>query len=301
MRSQQALASWAGLAAIVLWSTTIAFSRVVGESLGGLLTAAGTFGLGGLAGCLLALVRPSLGAGMRRDGLGPLLLCGALMAAYTMCLYLAIAKASDRRQVLEVGVINYLWPSLTLLLSVPILRRRARAALPAGLAVAFAGIVVAVWPAGHRSLGALLAALRAGAGPYALALAAAVAWALYSNLTRRWPATARPAAVSLFMLASGLACAALALTGPPPRTWHAGLLLPLAYLALLPGLAAYSLWALAMQKGNATLVASAAQLTPLLSTLLSCAVLRVLPPGSFWLGCAMVVAGAVIGARGIRR
>ena len=49
----------------------------------------------------------------------------------------------SREEVLAVGLINYLWPSLTLLLSVPILGYRSRWFLGPGMLVATAGMVVA--------------------------------------------------------------------------------------------------------------------------------------------------------------
>jgi hypothetical protein len=52
--------------------------------------------------------------------------CGLLFVTYTVLLFLAIGLARGRQQVLEVGLLNYLWPALTILLSVVLLNKRAR-------------------------------------------------------------------------------------------------------------------------------------------------------------------------------
>ena len=57
--------------------------------------------------------------------------CGTLFVSYMLLLFLAIGAAQDRQQVLEVGLLNYLWPVLTLLLTAVMLKQ-----IPSGQAVA---------------------------------------------------------------------------------------------------------------------------------------------------------------------
>src|SRR5690606_16095616 len=44
--------------------------------------------------------------------------CGLLFACYEISLSVAIGLAHDRQQAMELGMINYLWPSLTIVLAV---------------------------------------------------------------------------------------------------------------------------------------------------------------------------------------
>ena len=52
--------------------------------------------------------------------------CDAPFLSYMIALFLAIGLATDHQQALEVGLLNYLWPTLTILLSLLILKRKRR-------------------------------------------------------------------------------------------------------------------------------------------------------------------------------
>jgi len=294
------LPSVGGVGAIVLWSATVGLSRIVVEPLGAMTAGAAIYLLAGGLGCAGLLARATARRKVARLPRRYLLGCGGLFVVYTVCLYGAVGLAGGREQVLEVGVINYLWPGLTLVLSVPILHKRAHPALALAAILGFAGVVLATWPADGDGAADLAAHLRAGAWPYLLALAGAVTWALYSNLSRRWAGQAQGQAVPLFLLATGAVMAALRVALGGGTQWSPGLVAPLLFLAVGPALLAYVLWDTAMRRGNVTLVASAAYATPILSTALSCALIGVVPGAGLWIACALVAGGAVLCKLSIR-
>ena len=288
-----------GILAILLWSSTIAISRDLAEAVGALRAGACLYLLGGLLGCLyVGLIRRRLFRMFRLPA--PYLVgCGLLFVAYTVCLYVAIGLAASRQQAIEVGVINYLWPGLTLLLAVPILHAKVRAAFPLGVAMALAGAAVASLRWGEHSWAALLENLRTNPWPYGLALVAAAAWALYSTLSRRWGGEAEGGAVPLFVLATGIVLAVLHYAFPEPVAWTARAAAEILYMAALPTLLAYAFWDAAMRRGNVMLVAALSYFTPLLSTLISSAYLRVALGWNVWVACALVVAGAFVCQRSV--
>jgi drug/metabolite transporter (DMT)-like permease len=285
-----------GLLAILLWSTTIAFSRSLTEALGTFTAAALIYLLAGAAGLLVTGLQPggwsSLSGLPRRYLLG----CGALFVVYIAALYLAVGFSADRAQVLAVGLINYLWPGLSLVFSLPILKQRARPWLAVGLLLALAGVWLAMTSGSDLSPAGLL---KEPLLPYLLAFFAAVCWGLYSNLSRLWAAGHDGGGVPLFLLASGLLLGLLRLAIPETSAWSTGMLLRLFYMAIFPGMLAYVLWDQAVRKGEIILVASLSYLTPLLSTLISAVVLNVRPGLSLWVGAGLVICGAVIGKRAI--
>jgi len=289
-----------GFLAVVFWSTSIGVSRSMTEKLGPLTAGASIFLLGGAAGCLWLLVS---GRGWRAAVGLPrvyLLGCGGLFVAYEACLYLAIGLAVNRQQTLEVGVINYLWPGLTLAFAVPILKNKPGPLLVPGIGLAFLGVALAMLQGDALSWEGFAGNLRAAPWPYLLALGAAVTWALYSNLARRWAGEAEGNAVPLFLIAAGLLLAVVRTALPEPSTWNRAAVLELLFMALFPSLLAYAFWDAAMRRGHMTLVAAFSYLTPLFSTFVSCVYLRVSPGVTLWAGCLLVVVGAVVCKRSIK-
>jgi len=207
-----------------------------------------------------------------------LLVGGGLFVGYEICLALAIGLAHDRTQSLELGMINYLWPSLTIVLAIPFNQQRFRHWLWPGLLLSLCGIVW-VMKGTHDSVATQMA-LNMAHNPlaYLLALAAALARALYNNVTRRYACGSN--GVSLFFIVPALA----------------QVLFVDASTAV-----AYSAWNDGIQQGNLPLLATASCFTPVLSALLASLWLGLTPPASFWQGVALITAGSLIGWRATYR
>jgi drug/metabolite transporter (DMT)-like permease len=290
-------ATWAGLLAILFWSTTVAFSRALSEPLGALTTGALIYTLGGLFGLIAASRQPGRLRNLLRQTKPALILCGSLFVAYMLLLYLAIGLAYSRAQVLAIGLANYLWPTLIMVFSLPLLGKRARLWLIPGILLALIGTGLAVLPEGGSGLPTLLQA-ESSLLPVGLAVLAAIAWALYSNLTRRWAADSESAA-PLFLLVSGLAFWALRWLTGETSTWSWSLAPALLYMAIFPAWLGYQLWDIAMQRGDLPLVTAFSYFTPLLSTIISLLVLQVQPSSLLGLAAVLVTSGAVLSKLGI--
>lgn len=269
----------------------MALVRSTGERLGTVVAGAIVYGLAG--GGLLA-AQAGRGHGGRSEPLPVRYLfgCGALFVGYTIAFFLALGLSASREQTLEVGLLNYLWPVLTLLLSVPLLGFRARSMLWPGAVLAVLGVTLVTLHGAAPSLAGWLASSRSPLAAL-LGLAGAIAWALYSNLVRRWGPREGAGAVPWFLLASGAAFAAIALLRRAPVHLEPRALAECAALAFVTGLG-YRFWEEAMRTGDPTLVAAASYLTPLLSTLVSCAYLGVAPGAWLWIGCVLLVAGSLL-------
>jgi drug/metabolite transporter (DMT)-like permease len=292
-RRQRVSGTLGGLAAILLWSATIALARSVSESLGPLTAAAVVCLVAGAASLGRFACRPQLFRQVMRLPGRYLLGCGTLFAVYMIALFLAVGLAEDRSQVLEVGLVNYLWPALTILLSVAILGKTAGLLLVPGTLLALAGVVLVMTQRASVSWQSLSANVASNPAAYALALAAACSWALYSNLTRRWAGAERVGAVNAFLPATGILLLVLSLSVEKHVAWNGRAVVEAACLGVLTW-AAYGFWDLAMRKGDVVLVSACAYATPLLSTLLTCLYLRVSPAGNLWIGCCLIVVGSLL-------
>ena len=210
------LSTAGGLLAIVLWSATFALARSVSEQVGSLTAGAAAYLFGGTI-CLLRLwwspapVRRWLKL-FRRYVLG----CGFLFVLYTALIYLTVGLARDREQLLEIALVNYLWPAATILFSIPLLNKRASLMLVPGTLLALAGVFLVMTQGVRVSWPSFREHLQSNPVAYLLVLIAAIAWALYSNLTRRWSEPDSGGAVELFVPATGIVLLVMRLFSPEP-------------------------------------------------------------------------------------
>lgn len=281
-----------GIMALIFWGSTIAFSRSLAEILGTITAASYIFLLAGGLSCTYLIISRKFGKLVHLPRTY-LFGCGALFIVYMASLYFAIGTAMTRLQALEVGLVNYLWPSLTLVMAVPILKKIARATLIPGCLLGFGGVLLAAAQIGE-SWDQFLWNLMTNWLPYVLAFVAAVCWALYSNLTRRWARGVEMGAVPLFLLATGLVLAGLRLVFPERTQWNSQSIVELAYMAVFPTILAYVFWDTAMRRGNMILVTSLSYLTPLLSIIIGSIYLGVGTGLYLWAGCFIVILGSFV-------
>jgi drug/metabolite transporter (DMT)-like permease len=262
--AHSARATALGLAAIVLWSTTVAVFRSLAEQLDVFSAGALAYLSAGAIGCGVLVARGRLVPFLRGASVKYLLGCGFLMTAHTMLLFSAIGFAETRAQVVVATVANYLWPALTLLCSVLVLGFKAR---PAGLALGtiagIGGVVIAVCSDATGFHGELFTG---SSGVTALVAAGgAVCWALYSVVGRRWGADSGDGGMPLFLLAAGLVLLGARFVHGEHSHFSGRVFLEAGYMIVFPTLLAYVCWDVAARRGNLALIAAGSYLTPLLS------------------------------------
>lgn len=279
-----------GLLAVVCWSCTVGLMRSVAEPLGAVGGAAMLYTVSAL--CVAAvrgLPRPSQWRAMHPAYFWG---CGLLFAVYEICLSLAIGLAQDRAQALELGLINYLWPSLTIVLAVLLRQQHARWWL-------WPGVLLCLWGL-TRVLGGDSLQLRGMADhmlsnplAYGLAFGAALLWPCYSLAARRWGGGHN--AVGLFLIWTALALWIkwLWLGGEGGMQWSGTVVLQLLAVGGLTALG-YSCWEHGIQHGHLAVMAAASYFTPVFSALLASAWLQVQPGWGFWQGVVLVTVGSLV-------
>ena len=276
-----------GIAALVMWSAAIALMRSVTEAFG---VDAGTALMYTIAAAALCLREgpPKLRA------MPPVYVWGGgfFFVLYGVAFSQAVGLAANHRQTLEVGMLNYLWPCLIIILSIWINKKKLSWLVWPGAVLSSAGIFwclaagTEVTPAGFWSN------ILAAPMPYALGLTAAFSWGLYCNLSARYAQGHN--AVSLFFMAVAAALWINFLAGSEslhfPGVWP---LCELALMGVIHGVS-YSLWETGLHKGNMVLLAVLSYFTPAASMLFICLWLKTLPPTDFWLGVGLVIAGSLL-------
>lgn len=292
------LATMGGFGAILLWSTTIAVARSLSEQLGPVTAAAAVYSVGSIVALVSLLGKKRKMKLILQLPVRYLVGCGALFTGYILLLYLAIGWAGSRQQVLELGLLNYLWPALTLVLSLVILRNKANWVLIPGTLLALTGVFLVLTRGSTVSWQSLSWNLSSNPVVYSLALAAAVFWAMYSNLTRKWVGNRESGAVVLFLPVTAVVLLITCVFIDEPRVWSSRSLTEALFLGIAT-YAGYTIWDLAMRKGNIVMVAAASYLTPLFSTIVSGLYLAVVPGARLWVGCAVLVLGSVLSWRSV--
>jgi drug/metabolite transporter (DMT)-like permease len=288
-----------GLLALLFWSTSVAFSRSVTEHMGTLNTALFNLLFSGLL--LLAIqfiiFKRELFLKIKRLPRSYLYKAGSFMVIYMVLFYLAIGEATSREAVIVVGIINYLWPGLTFLFSVPLLKHKANyTLLVSGILIAFSGTATALFQGNRLSIPDLRKTLEDNMVPYLLAFLAAISWGLYSNLTRKYKVKEDIISVPLLFVFSGIVILLLQLfKGELPQLGLSGWeYLEFAYLVIFPTALAYLFWYMAMREGNKNLVTAVSYFVPLASTLVSGLYLNVRIGIEFWAAAVLVLLGAVM-------
>ena len=135
-----ARATTIGLMAILLWSFMAGTVRIVSENFGATLGSALIYTVGGIL--LLMFRRP---APIREFPKKYLIIGGLLFVFYESSISLSLGLASTDASSVEVSLVNYLWPTMMVLLSAGVSHRKhAVVKVLPGAIVATAGVVLAV-------------------------------------------------------------------------------------------------------------------------------------------------------------
>ncbi|WP_391091239.1 aromatic amino acid DMT transporter YddG [Vibrio sp. NH-UV-68] len=277
----------AGIAAILLWSSVMGFARAVTEMLGPVGGAASIYTV---ASVFLVLV---MGVPKwRLYSLRYVLIGGGLFVAYEICLALALAMANSRQQAVEMLVINYLWPALTVLLAVLSSGKKTSVLVYPSIALAFFGVAWSITGEQGLTLAQIAANVATNPVTYAMAFVGAFLWAIYCNLTKR--ISNGQNAITLFFIMTAITLwIKYALSGETGMTLNleSGTLLLISGIAMGSG---YALWNYAIIGGNMLLLATLSYFTPVLSTVISSFILGLVLTQSFIEGVVMVTVGSLM-------
>ncbi|NQV98341.1 MAG: EamA family transporter, partial [Rhodospirillales bacterium] len=193
---------------------------------------------------------------------------------------------------IEAGLIAYMWPLLIVLFSALLPGERLRWWHTAGAITGFAGAVLLV--TGGRGLAGFNSAFSLG---YAMAVACALTWSLYSVTNRRFSSVPTDAVGGFCAVTAILA--ALCHFGFEQTVWPQtpGQWLAVLGLGLLPVGAAFFTWDYGTKHGNIQALGALAYAAPLISTIVLIAAGKGTASWSVAIACAMIIGGAVIASK----
>lgn len=271
----------------IFWGLSVSLVRTLSETLG--------VGKGLAVNYTIALVFVFLLFGLPNLKILPLkyYICGlgcAIGTSLTFAISLAMAK--DGTQTMEVGMINYLWPTLTILFAVLFNGQKAKWWVGVGMFAAIYGIVVVISGSLMIDFSAMWGRVQSNPISYLLALGAAVFWAAYSNFTKAWAKGQNPTTL-IFALDCIFFNAIWLFDLAPSNDWNAkGVLVAIAS-ALIMG-SAYGMWTYGVQKGRIEIMSIVSYFTPVLSCIFASMLIGAKLSGVFWIGVSVVVIGSFI-------
>ena len=307
-------ATMIGLMAILLWSLMTGLVRVVADAFGATLGSALIYTCGAVL--LLVFRRP---APLRKYPRTYLIVGGLLFVFYESSISLSIGLASSAASSVEVSLVNYLWPTMMVLLAAAFVpsgeKRSARnegigrePAAPSDAQAQDDSVqcgtncsagkpprhscgraVLRVLPGAVVATAGVILAVGGNSG-----LDWALAWSVYAVFT---PALSKGfdgtsvffpfVAVALWIIhfASGQGWPSAA-----PSVW--GYLAVVAAAAVIAG--GYACWGYGILRGSMSTLAMASYATPVLSTAASAVLLGLSLTLPFWCGALLVAAGSII-------
>ena len=282
-----AKATLIGLAAILLWSANVGLIKHVSE------------GFGAVAGAALIYTCSSLvllcTAGFPRLKSFPrlyLLMGSVLFVCYEVCLSLSLGYSRNAQQAIEVGMVNYLWPAMTVVLGIIVNRQRVHWMIIPGIVVSLAGILLVLSGDKPLSLQQITENISVNPLSYGLAFAGAIIWAVYCAVTQKL-ADGKNGITFFFILTAATLWVKYLFTADAGVSFSVPSTVSLVLAALAMGLG-YGAWNIGILRGNASLLATVSYFIPVLSSLLASMMLRSALTLSFWQGTAMVCLGSLV-------
>jgi drug/metabolite transporter (DMT)-like permease len=280
-------ATFIGLIAVLLWASIVALIRGVSESLGATGGAAMMYSVASV------FLLVSVGFPKLREFPRSYLVWGSLLfVAYELCLSLSIGYANNGRQAIEVGMVNYLWPTFTLVSAILFNKQKTNFLVVPGFLLSMLGICWVLGGDRGLDLPGMVENIKDNPLSYGLAFLGAVIWAAYCTVTARI-ARGKNGVTLFFMLVSVVLWGKYAVEGGGAMTFslHAIVYLVLAACAMGFG---YAAWNVGILHGNVTVLAGASYFIPVLSAALAATLLHAPLTLRFWQGALMVCGGSIL-------
>ncbi len=219
--------------------------RGVSEGLGPVGGAAAIYSLSGLL-LIFTVGFPRI----RQIPKGYLLAGSLLFVSYEICLALSLGYAATRHQAIEVGMVNYLWPSLTILFAILFNGQKTNWLIVPGLLLALVGVCWVLGGENGLHYDEIINNITTSPLSYFLAFIGAFIWAAYCTVTNKYARGFN--GITVFVLLTG-ACLWIYyfLTSQPEMVFSTPVMIKLISAAFTLGFA-YAAWNVGILHGNVT-------------------------------------------------
>lgn len=282
------LATLIGISAIVMWSTLVGLIRLISDELYPLTCLMLLYTISTIILCLIFK--------LPKFNQIPKIyyaLITFLFVAYELCFSFSIALAQNPIQTIEVGVINHLWPTFTIILMLFTRYLRFNAKLLVGIFLSALGVIMIQTQGFQISMTGVIQNLLSNPISYLLAFTAALLWAFYCVVLMKYKPESNIIVALFFCTSIFLVIKWIFSTPLPlePINIHNSILILCAAVCLSLG---YAAWNIGMIYGYANVLVSSSYFVPILSAYFSSLLFGVRLDQFFWLGTSLVVLGSII-------
>lgn len=282
-------ATYCGMSAILMWAAMLGLIRQVTEHFGA------EFGITLIYSLSTILLLAIFGLpNFKRISKIYLVIGGSLFVIYEICYSFAIGYAQNAQQAIEISVVNYLWPSLTMLALVIFKQLKFHWMLLVGMAISLTGLIYIQLGEQTFSIEQIFANAVSNPLSYGLAFIGALLWSIYCAFTKTHGSQENPIAF-FFCLVSAVLWLKFILLGTEikPIVWsikHIGYLIA-ASVSLGLG---YGAWNVGMLRGNVTALVAMSYFSPVITAFIAMLILGQSLSLSFWQGASLVTLGSLI-------
>lgn len=285
------LATLIGFSAILQWSSIVGLLKKVSANIGADLAVLFMYSLSAVL--LFALFRiPNLKQIPRKYLFG----ATALFVVYEICFSYAIALAQNAQQAIEISLVNYLWPSMTILMLILFKELNFNKWVILGLGISLAGVFYIQTGNGAIDLAAVISHMQSNPLSYGLAFIGASLWSLYCVMTKKYSQGHNP--ITLFFIATSAVLWLKMLVLHPEQFAQivhidATTLMYMLMVSTVTGLG-YAAWNIGINRGNITMLVTLSYFSPIFSPIMSMWILQTPLSKTFWLGAIMVTLGSFV-------
>lgn len=280
-------ATFIGLLAIFLWSLIVALIKDVSSHFGAVGGAALIYTLASI------FLFFSVGWSNLKSFPKAYLIWGSILfVSYELCLSLSIGYSRNNREAIEVGMVNYLWPTFTMVAAILFNQQKANFLIIPGFMISLLGICWVLGGEQGFDLAGMLGNIQHNPLSYGLAFIGTLLWAAYCTLTAKM-AKGSNGITLFFMLVSMALWIKYALMGGGTFDFDWSSSTSLLFAAAAMGFG-YAAWNVGILHGNVTLLAGASYFIPVFSAFFSAILLSTPLTISFWYGAFMVCIGSIL-------
>jgi drug/metabolite transporter (DMT)-like permease len=302
------LATLAGILAIVLWATNIAFSKSIMEKEGNFNAAVYIYLYSGATSFIFLLLyfrKKKFFRKLKSLPLSYYVKTGIFFVLSNSLLFIAVGMVHKNEELVIVSILNYSWPILIYIFKIPMFGLPFKKSIFfTGILFSFTGIVLASLQGYNRNeIRGIIAAGDDNLMAYVFAVLNSVCWALYSNLTVKYKTGEDIAGIPVVFIAIGFVFITIQLIKGEISTLSLFSICrnpELLYQIIGPTSAGYLFWYIAIKKGNRNLITSLSFFIPLLSVLVIGLKFKLSIGIAFWIAVILLISGSYLCYRALK-